>query len=352
MKPEIKKLDKGRVEIKSTIPAATFDGFKTKALERIGQSIKIDGFRPGHVPSNVVEKQVGDPSILDEMAQLAIMEAYPKILIDEKIEAIGRPEITLTKVAFGNDLEFTIVTAVAPTITLADYKKIAKEVNKQPISVEVTNEEIDQALLELRQMRAHQKMHDDGVEHHDHNHTTIPEENLPALDDEFVKSLGKFEGIEDFKTKLTDNLKIEKEKREIEKKRIALIDGIIDGSQAEMPDILVDFEIDKMMSQFAYDISMMGMTMEEYLKRIEKTEDSLKVEWRENAEKRAKMQLILDTIATDEKLVPTEEEIQAETAKILEMYKDQKDISEERVRAYVVQILTNAKVFEYLEGMK
>jgi trigger factor len=97
---------------------------------------------------------------------------------------------------------------------------------------------------------------------------------------------------------------------------------------------------------------MMGMTMDDYMKRIEKSEADLKKDWYENAVKRAKMQLILDEIATKEKLAPTDDEIQAEVAKIMDMYKDAKDISEDRARAYVMQILTNAKAFEYLEGLK
>lgn len=351
-KPTITKLDKSRVEIKATVAAKTFDAYKTKALENIGKSVKIDGFRPGHVPADVLEKRVGDAGILDEMAQLAIMEAYPAILTENKIDAIGRPEIAITKVAMGNDLEFTITTAVLPTVTLADYKKIAKGANEKNEPVSVDEAEIDAALLELRQMRAHQEMHDQGVEHHDHDHTKIDTKDLPEVTDEFVKTLGKFEGIEDFKTKLRENLLKEKNAREIEKKRITIIDGIIDGSTIDLPDMLVDFELDKMMQQFIHDISMMGMTMEDYLKKIEKDEASIKAEWRDNAIKRAKMQLILDEIATKEKLAPTDAELQAEITKILEMYQDQKDISEDRVRAYVTQVLTNAKAFEYLEGLQ
>ena len=351
-KPTITKLDKSRVEIKATVDAKKFDGYKTKALENIGQVAKIDGFRPGHVPANVLEKHVGDAGVLDEMAQLAIMEAYPTILLDNKIDAIGRPEIVITKVAAGNDLEFTVTTAVLPKVELADYKKVAKEANKKEISAVVEDSEIDAALLELRQMRAHQKLHDEGHEHHDHDHTKMEEKDLPELTDEFVKSMGKFEGIEDFKTKLRENLLKEKTDREIEKKRIVLVDGIIDGSTVDLPDMLVDFELDKMMQQFAHDISMMGMTMEDYMKRIEKTEADLKKDWNENAVKRAKMQLILDEIAGKEKLAPTDAEIQAEVEKILAMYQNKADISEERARAYVSQILTNAKVFEYLEGIK
>lgn len=350
-KPTITKLDKSRVEIKASVEAKKFDSYKTKALENIGQVAKVDGFRPGHVPANVLEKHVGDAGILDEMAQMAIMEAYPTILLDNKIDAIGRPEIAITKVAMGNDLEFTVTTAVLPTVTLADYKKVAKDANKVEVTATVEDSEIDSALLELRQMRAHQKMHDDGHEHHDHDHTKIEEKDLPELTDAFVQSMGKFEGIEDFKTKLRENLLKEKNDREVEKKRITLVDGIIDGSTIDLPDMLVDFELDKMMQQFAHDISMMGMTMEEYMKRIEKTEADLKKDWLENATKRAKMQLILDEIATKEKIAPTDEEVQGEIAKILAMYQNKADISEERARAYVTQILTNAKVFEYLENL-
>jgi len=345
-------LDKSRVEIKASIPVTAFESYKSQALELLGKSAKIDGFRPGKIPAGVLEKEVGEAGLLDEMAQLAISNAYPKILADTTIDAIGRPEITLTKVAMGNDLEFTIITAVMPRITLADYKKLGKEATKKTEPVEITETEIETALLEVRQMRAHQQLHDDKVDHHDHDHTKIDTKDLPELTDDMIKTMGKFEGVEDFKIKLRENLIKEKEARIKEKNRIDLITTIIDASTIDMPDMLVDFELDKMMQQFAHDISMMGLTMEEYMKRLEKTEVQLKTEWRINAEKRAHMQLILDEIASKEKITPSAEELKTEIAKIMDMYKNTNDISEDRARAYVMQIMTNAKVFEFLEGMK
>ena len=350
MKPTIKPLEKSRVEITATIPAEKFESYRARALEAIGKEVKIDGFRPGHVPASVIEKNVKEVAILEEMAQRAILDTYPTILADHNIDAIGRPEITLTKLAAGNDLSFTITTAVLPEIKLADYKKISKSHTGKSAEVTLDESEVESAITELRQLRAHQQLHDDRVEHHDHDHTKIDDKDLPELTDEFVQSLGKFEGIEDFKTKLRENLLKEKQNKEVEKKRIAIIDEVIEQSTIDLPDMLVDFELDKMMQQFVHDISMMGMTIEDYLKRIEKTEAVLKVEWRDNAVKRAKMQMILDRIAEVEKLVPTEAEILAETTKILDMYKDQADLSEDRARAYVTQILTNAKAFDFLEG--
>ena len=348
----IKKLEKSRVELSGTVPAKQFETYRAKALASLADRVEIDGFRKGHVPADVLAKKVGDMGILESMAEFAIMDAYPKMLTEEKIDAIGRPEIHITKIANDNDLEFTVTTAVMPTVKLADAKKIASSENKHETTVEVTDEEIEQSIKELRQMRAHHLMHESGVEHHDHNHTAIADDKLPELNDEFVKTLGKFENVEDFKTKLRENVLAEKKQREVEKKRIAIMDALIEQSQIDIPDMLVDIELDKMMQQFAYDIAMTGMTFEDYLKKIEKTESQLKSEWRENAEKRAKMQLVIDEIAGTEKIAPNEEEVHAEVQKILEMYKDQKDIAEDRVRAYVVQILTNAKVFDWLESIK
>ena len=348
----IKKLEKSRVELSGTVAAKQFETYRTKALAILADRVEIDGFRKGHIPADVLAKKIGDMGILEVMAELAIMDEYPKMLTNEKIDAIGRPEIHITKIANDNDLEFTITTAVMPTVKLTDVKKIAKPINTTDVKAEVTAEEIEKSILELRQMRAHHMMHENGHEHHDHDHTKIAESDLPALDETFVKSLGKFENVEDFKAKLHENMLQEKTLRETEKKRITMMDSIIEQSEIDIPDMLVDIELDKMMSQFAYDVAMTGLTFDDYLKKIEKTEIDLKNEWRDNATKRAKMQLVLDEIANDQKIAPTEEEIHAEVQKILEMYKDQKDIAEDRVRAYVVQILTNAKVFEWLEGIK
>lgn len=352
MKSDIKHLEKSRAEISGQIPSDKLESYRDRAIAQLAPHVKIDGFREGKVPASMIEKQVGDMGVMEQMAQLAIMDVIADMIVESKVDAIGRPEIHIKKLAKGNDLEFSVILSIMPEVKLGDYKKIAKTANKDSVTAEVTDDELDASIKELRQMRAHHMMHENGEDHHDHNHANIPDEKLPALDDEFIKSLGAFESVEDFKAKLRENMKAEKNRAEQEKKRMAIVDGIIGDSQIDLPDILVDIELDKMLQQFAYDISMAGMTMDDYLKRIEKTEEGLKSEWRANAEKRTKMQLILDRIAKDEKLAPTDEEIQTEVSKILDMYKDAKDVSEESVRGYVTQILTNAKAFEYLEGLK
>lgn len=351
MTTKINKLEKSEVEITSSITAEIFISFEEKALTRIGDRMEIPGFRKGKAPADMIKKNTNPMMLLEEMAELAINEAYPKILEENKIDAIGRPEITITKIAQGNDLEFKIKTAVLPEVQLPDYKKIAKDENaKDEHKGEVTVEEaeITKAIDDIRRMRAHQNMppheHVDGEEH---SHPEITEEELPKLDDEFVKSLGKFENVEDFKNKIRENMKKEKEMQKQDKQRLAIIEKIIESTKCEIPELLINSEIQKMLYKLEADITNMGLKMDDYLKQINKTQEDIAKEWRTDAEKRAKLELIIHQIAEKENLQATKEESDKETEAITNMYKDADPV---RARAYVEQMLRNEKVFAFLSS--
>src|SRR3989338_10290506 len=108
MKVTIKKLPKSELEIEGELEAEIFENYFAKALKKIGETIELDGFRKGKVPENILLSKVPEISILEEMAQMALNEHYPRIVEDEKIDAIGRPEISITKLARKNPLGFKI----------------------------------------------------------------------------------------------------------------------------------------------------------------------------------------------------------------------------------------------------
>ena len=128
MQIKIIKLPKSEIEIEGELEADIFENYFTKALKRLGENLKIDGFRKGKIPENILLSKIPEITILEEMAQIALNEHYPKILEEEKIDAIGRPEISITKLARKNPLGFKIKTAVLPKIKLPDYKGIAKKI--------------------------------------------------------------------------------------------------------------------------------------------------------------------------------------------------------------------------------
>jgi trigger factor len=346
MKVEIQTLENKMIEIKAEVPADIFEGYRGKAVQRLGAEIEIDGFRKGKAPANVIEKKVGEETVLREMAEMVISEEYPKIIQDKNIDAIGQPLVSLTKLAKGNPLEFSIKTAVMPEINLPDYKKIAKDTGKK-VLVEVSDKEVDDALLQVRRMRAHQEMHDNGVEHDDHNPANIKEEDLPELTDDGAKSFGPFETVEALKKAVKENLEGDKLRQEQEKNRIAIVEKIVEETKAEIPDMLIEIETENMFARLRSDLERFGSKLEDYLKNIGKSEDELRKEWRAEAEKRAKLQLVIEKIADKEKITADQEAVDAEVKKVSEAYPD---TNEFRARQYIEVTMRNEEVFKMLEG--
>lgn len=343
---KITKVSGSKIEITGTVPGVQFESFRKKALENINNEISIDGFRKGKIPENILVSKVGDMTILEEMAELALSVSYPKMVIEEKLDVIGRPEIQITKIAKDNPLEFKIISAVIPEIKLDDYKKIAKEeISKQKGTDPVTERDVDEAILKIRRSRAS----------HDHNHGEMSEEehnkmidsSLQEFNDDFVKSLGDFKDINDFKSKVKEMLEIDRKDQAREKKRISISDKLIETSTIDIPEVLVESENRRIEAQFSEDVSRMGIKMDDYLKHAKKSIDDLRKEWRPHAEKKAKLQLILNEIAKIEKISPDAKEIETEVNHITEHYAD---ADRDRAFIYAETVLTNEKVYSFLES--
>ncbi len=343
-----KNLDKSRVEISASIPAEVWEENRAKALKNLNDSVIIDGFRKGMVPENILINKVGQNTINEEMAELALSKAYLDILIDNKIDAVGRPQVQITKLASGNPLEFKATTAVVPTVKLPDYKKIAEKETKADAKNEIKVEEkdLEDAILKIRKSRV-------SHEGHDHEKMT-PEEHekaildsLPEFNDEFVRGLGDFKDVEDFKTKVREMIGQNKRDEAREKLRIKIADALLDATTIELPEIMIESELDRTQAQFSGDIEKMGVKLEDYLKHAKKSLEEIRKEWTPHAEKKAKLQLILNAIADTEKIKPDPKEIEDEVKHIIEHYKD---ADRERASTYAETVLTNEKVFRMLEG--
>ena len=351
------------IEIEGELPFEDLALHEADVVKKILENYEVDGFRKGKVPEAVARERLGDMVVLEEMAERAIAAAYPEIIKENKIDAIGRPEIIITKIARGSALGFRAKTAVVPDVKLPDYKKIAKENNsKKGEEIMVTDEEVENTVMEIRRMRAHQALHentdhesqnmehareaDDAKDSHDHG-DALKDENLPPLDDDYVKKLGNFETVSAFREKLRENIKLEKERAEKDKKRAAMIEELVLKTDADVPEIVVLAELDKMLYRMQGEMERAGIKMEDYLKHLKKTEDDIRNEWRNDAKKRATMELVIDAIAKKENIVPDAETVEKETAALLSQYQNADPLA---TRAYVMHVLTNEKVLEWLES--
>lgn len=351
MKTKITKLPKSEIEIEGELDADIFESYFGSALKKVGENVEIDGFRKGKVPENILVSNVPEIRILEEMAEMALGEHYPKIIEGEELDVISRPEIAITKLARKNPLGFKIKTTLMPEVKLPDYKKVAKEImsklTEEDKDIKVTEEEIENTILDIRKSRA-KKKHIAELKEGETPEENIEEPELPEFSDEFVQAMGPFESIADFKEKLKENLKLEKQNLAKEKTRLKIVEDIIAGAEIDTPDILIDLELDKILYRMESDITQMGMKFEDYLKHLNKTKDELRTEFRNDAEKKAKLGLVLNEISKVENIIADAEEVEKEVAHILEHYKE---ADPERARMHSQNILTNEKIFQFLENL-
>lgn len=343
MKVDIKHLEKSEVEISVEVSNEVLIAKWDAAVKEIQKLAEVDGFRKGHVPENIVISKFGDMAVLEEAAQMVIQDVYPKILMEHKLDAIGYPQVRITKLAKDNPLAFTLTAAILPEIALPDYKKIAQKTATEKKEVTVTDEEILETLKEVQQSHAHDAHHAANPDDHSHDHGAL---ELPALDDAFAQSLGDFKTLEELKARVGENLKKEKENRETDKRRLEMFNAIADATKVEIPNVLTESELDRMIAQLKHDVAQFGGKYEDYLVHMKKTEEDLRAEWKGEAERRAKVQMILNEIAAKEKLAPSEEEVMAQVERARSQYKD---IDDERLTAYFSQVLQNQNIITFLE---
>ena len=334
---EIKLLPNSEVEIIGEISAEIFMSGKNRAVKEFSEKVEMNGFRKGKIPEDIMIKNLGMEVILEKMAVIALEKEYPKIISEHKIKAIGRPEITLTKLAENNPLGFKVTTSILPKITLPDYKKIARLIGGQAQKVSTSDQEIEKTIENLRKSKAKKN----------------EEESLPELSDEFAKSLGNFENMDALKNTIRLNITEEKKTKEKERRRMEILEKAAEEIKQDMPKFLVEAEKDKMAEEMKRNIAQMGLKWDDYLKHIKKTEEELKKDWEKDAVKRVKYSLILDQMAEQEKIEIPVEELEKEAAAMIEYHKNLgQELDKERVKHYLSGIMRNEKLFQILESQQ
>ena len=347
---EVRKISEAEVEISAEVSAEHFTSYRPSAVKKLSQEVSIDGFRKGHIPEAVLVGKVGESVVLHEMAEAALSDVYPEILREKALKAIGAPKITLTKLAHGNPLGFKVEVTFLPEVALPDYREIAKKIASLPREpILVSDEETETILTDLRknwgktEARGARQETRDKRQGDEEKETEAP---LPELTDAFAGKIGGFKTVAELRAKIAENLKEEKVARQKEKKRAALIDELLAKTPFPVPDMLVAAEKERMMAEVKGNITRMGVAPDENFLKLKKTEDEMKKEWGDTAQKKVRIQIILDEIGEKEKLVPEEKEVQAEAERIMKAFPG---ADRHRARSYVEGILGNEKVFEFFE---
>jgi len=138
------------VELTIEVSATEYQPFLEKAANRLSQESKIEGFRPGKAPYELIKTRFGEMAIFQAALDDIISHFYFQAVKQENLNTVAAPKIEVEKLAPGNTLVFKALVGLMPTIKLGDYKTI--KVTKEEIKVD--DKEVEKMINDLRKMRA------------------------------------------------------------------------------------------------------------------------------------------------------------------------------------------------------
>ncbi len=153
----------------------------------------------------------------------------------------------------------------------------------------------------------------------------IKRKQLPELDDEFAKDVSEFETLNEYKEDLKKELLSRKEQEAKGKKEAAVVDKVSENAEVDIPQAMIDSEIQNMMRDFDNRLRSQGMNLEMFLSFSGQTTADLQEQMKDDAEKRVRNNLVLEQIAKEENIEVTEEDINKELETMAEAYKRSAD---------------------------
>ncbi|MFR5262973.1 MAG: trigger factor [Christensenellales bacterium] len=154
----------------------------------------------------------------------------------------------------------------------------------------------------------------------------VKEEEIPELDDEFVKDVSEFDTVDELKEDIKKR-QLENEKNMVvSRAKDAVVEKVYENNPVDVPDVMVEDEITRMIQEIGQQLSYQGLTVENYLQYMGKDMSEMRNEFREDAAKKVGTRIVLMSIIDKENIQVSEEEMEAELAKIAEAYK--KDVEE------------------------
>ena len=148
---------------------------------------------------------------------------------------------------------------------------------------------------------------------------------LPALDDELAKDCSEYDTLEAFKESIRKSNQEQLDKQDDLAVENALVDQVIDGMEAEIPQAMYESRMDEMVNDFAFRVEQQGLRLEDYLKYMGQSMEQFRASFMPQAEKQVKIGLALEAVAAAEHIEASEEDVNAEIKRIADQYKMEED---------------------------
>ena len=162
----------------------------------------------------------------------------------------------------------------------------------------------------------------------------IEMKELPELNDDFAKDVSEFDTLEGYKADIRKNLEEKKADAAKRSREDAAVEKAIENASMEIPDAMLETQVDQMLDDFARRIQAQGLSMEQYMQFTGATQDAMREQMKPQAMKRIQTRLVLEKIAEAENIQISDERLDEEIAKMAEMYKMEADKLKEMMGDY------------------
>jgi trigger factor len=374
VKSAVETLSPTRAKLTVEVPFEELKPSLDAAYKKIAQQINVPGFRRGKVPPMVIDRQVGRGAVLDEAINAALPKLYVEALQANDLEPLAQPEIDITKLEDNQTLEFTAEVDVRPEVDLPDYEGLEVSVDDVAVTDQDVEEqlqslrerfatlnEVDRAaadgdfvVLDLKASKDGEVV--EGAEVTGMSYqvgrggmlegldetlagmsagdertftsqlvggdqvgedvdvevkvTSVKEQELPELDDDFAQTASEFDTVEELKDDLRTRLQRGKRLEQAAAARDAVLERILDLVEVPLPEGVVDAELTARRDSIQQQLVYAGMTMEQYLDSEEQTVDEFEADLEKRVRDAVAAQFVLDQIARKEQIGVNEGELQ------------------------------------------
>lgn len=372
MKTDVETLSPTRVRLTVEVPFDELDSSLKAAYKKVGQQVRVPGFRPGKVPPKIIDQRFGRVVVLNEAVNEAVPRLYGQAVEDNSVRALGQPELEVTKLEDGDELAFTAEVDVRPQIDVPDYDGL-------PITVddaEVTPDDVEEQLTSLRERFASLKGADRPAQDADHvsidlsatvdgeqledaqasgmsyevgqgslidglddalrgmsagestTFTTelvgeragqqaevtvtvhsVKEKDLPELDDEFAQLASEFDTIGELRADMRSRLERSKRGQQGQQARDRALDALLGRVEIPVPDVALQDELERRRGSVEQQLQSAGLTQEQYLQMQGRSEEDFQEEISSGAEEAVQGGFLLDALAQKEELGVEEAEL-------------------------------------------
>ncbi len=360
---------KSEVLIQVTMPWEDVLPKWNEVLQKLSQDTEIPGFRKGQAPLEMVEQKLGS-NLQQEVLKVVMPQALMEALAGTDIVPIDYPRYQVTSFQKGAPLQFNAQITQRPKIQIGEYKTIKTQ---RPPLKPVTDEEVEKIVTDLYNRwklrnpssppgaspQAQQPAQAAGgsLSFNNSSQPNIQAVNSQAQnpansagpDDVFAKAVGA-ESLADLRQKIRQDLENEvKYNNELDYEE-AILQQVEKITQVDLPDVLIQDELNRMLLSLQRSVSERGLLLDEYLKGQNKTVEQIKNEWRPQAEKNVRMELGLSEIARQENVNISDEELQAEIDKVQDQ-RVKAQFNQEEPRMHLRHALRQTKTLNLLKTL-